>query len=48
MYKIIAISKYGKEEVDEAKTISEANYLANEYQLAYGSEFTIIIKKSKQ
>jgi len=46
MYKIIAISKYGTEEIDQAKTISEANYLANEYRMAYGPEFTITIKKS--
>lgn len=45
MYKIIAISKYGTEEVDEAETIGEAKYLANEYRMAYGPEFTITIKK---
>jgi hypothetical protein len=45
MYKIISVSKYGKEQIDEAKTLSEANYLANEYRMAYGPEFTIIITK---
>jgi hypothetical protein len=43
-YKIYASSKYGKELIDEAKTLQEAQYLANEYRLAYGSEFTIYIK----
>ena len=43
-YKIYAFSKYGKELIDTAKTLKEANYLANEYRLAYGSEFLIIIK----
>jgi hypothetical protein len=43
-YKIYASSKYGKELIDEAKTLQEAHYLANEYRLAYGSEFTIYIK----
>ena len=45
MYKIYAISRYGKEQIDEAKTLKEANYLVNEYKLAYGNEFTIIIKR---
>lgn len=43
-YKIYASSKYGKELIDEAKTLQEAQYLVNEYRLAYGSEFTIYIK----
>jgi hypothetical protein len=43
-YKIYASSKYGKELIDEAKTLEEAQYLANEYRLAYGSGFTIYIK----
>lgn len=43
-YKIYASSKYGKELIDEANTLQEAKYLANEYRLAYGSEFTIYIK----
>ena len=46
MYKIIAQSRYGIETVDEAKTLSEAKYLANEYRIAYGPEFSIAIKKN--
>jgi hypothetical protein len=42
-YKIIAVSKYGREEIDTASTIKEANYLKREYQMAFGIEFTIII-----
>lgn len=44
VFKIYALSKYGKELIDEAQTLQEAQYLANEYSLAYGNEFTIIIK----
>ena len=40
-YYILANSKYGKEVVDEAKDLEEAEYLVVEYQLAYGSEFTV-------
>lgn len=43
-YKIYASSKYGNELIDEAKTLQEAQYLVNEYRLAYGPEFTIYIK----
>lgn len=44
MYKIIAKSRYGTEQIDEAETLSEANFLAAEYRLAYGPEFSITIK----
>jgi hypothetical protein len=43
-YKIMASSRYGKEEIDEAQTLQEAKFLVNEYRLAYGPEFTIYIK----
>ncbi len=43
-YKIIASSRYGKEEIDTAETLQEAKYLVNEYRLAFGPEFTIYIK----
>lgn len=43
-YKIYASSRYGRELIDQAKTLQEAQYLANEYRLAYGPEFTIYIK----
>ena len=46
MYRIIAKSRYGTETIDECKTRSEAIYLANEYRMAYGSEFSIYIKKN--
>lgn len=45
MYKIIAISKYGREQVDTADSMSEAEYLAREYQIAFGPSFTIYIKR---
>ena len=44
LFKIYALSRYGKDLIDEVETLKEAKYLANEYRLAYGSEFTIIIK----
>ena len=44
VFKIYVSSKYGKELIDEAETLSEAKYLVNEYRLAYGSEFLIYIK----
>jgi hypothetical protein len=43
-YKIIAVSRYGREVVDTAKTLKEARELEREYQMAFGSEFTIFIK----
>jgi hypothetical protein len=43
-YKIMASSRYGKEEIDTAETLQEAKYLVNEYRLAFGPEFTIYIK----
>lgn len=46
MYKIYAISKYGTEEIDQAETIREADYLAGEYRMAYGPEYTITIKRN--
>ena len=39
IYKIMASSRYGKEEIDTAETLQEAKYLLNEYRLAYGPEF---------
>lgn len=46
MYKIVAKSRYGVEIVDETTTLNKAINLASEYQLAYGSEFTILIIKN--
>lgn len=48
MYKIMAVSRYGTEQVDEAQTIKEARYLVREYRLAYGSGFSIYIKKGRK
>ena len=44
-YKIIATSRYGKEEVDSTNSKQEAEYLRREYQMAYGQEFSITIKE---
>jgi hypothetical protein len=44
MYKIIAKSKYGIEEIDTTDSKSEAMYLVREYQIAFGAEFFIYIK----
>lgn len=43
-YKIIATSRYGKEVIDTADSLSSAKYLQAEYRMAFGSEFTITIK----
>ena len=43
-YKLIWISKYGKEEIEEnIKTLEEAKYLKNEYNIAF-NEGKILIK----
>ena len=43
-YKIIAVSRYGREVVDTAQTLKEARELEREYQMAYGTDFTIFIQ----
>lgn len=43
-YKIIAASRYGKEVIDHADSLSSAKYLQAEYRMAFGSEFTITIE----
>ncbi len=43
MYKIIAKSKYGTEEIDSTNNRKDAEYLVREYRMAYGSEFQIYI-----
>lgn len=48
MYKIMSVSRYGTEQVDEAQTIKEARYLVREYCLAYGSGFIIYIRKGRK
>ena len=41
MYKLIAISRHGREVIDEDLTKEEARTYANEYRMAYGPGFTI-------
>lgn len=48
MYKIMAVSRYGTEQIDEAQTIKEARYLVREYRVAYGLGFSIYIKKGRK
>lgn len=43
-YKIFALSRYGREEIDQAPTRTEASFLIEQYQMAYGSEFSIYSK----
>lgn len=43
-YKIYALSPYGREEIDQALTYAEASFLIEQYQSAYGSEFSIYSK----
>jgi hypothetical protein len=40
-YNIIGISKFGKEIIDTAANKKEAEFMVYEYQLAFGSDFTI-------
>ena len=40
-WKLVAISQYGKEVIEEDLTREEARTYANEYRMAYGSDFTI-------
>ena len=44
-YKIISTSKYGTEVIDTASSFKEAKYLKKEYQMAFGKEYTITVKK---
>lgn len=46
-YKIMGKSRYGIEKLDEAETEKEANYLKDEYVLAYGSGWEIWIEEPK-
>jgi hypothetical protein len=43
-YKIYALSSYGREEIDQASTYAEASFLIEQYQIAYGSAFSIYSK----
>lgn len=44
MFKIIGTYKGKTEVLDTAKTLREANYLASEYRMAFGSQWVITIK----
>jgi hypothetical protein len=44
MYKIIALSKYGREEIDSFDDLDEARRMVMEYQLAFGSLFEVVIQ----
>ena len=44
MYKIIALSKNGREEIDSFDDIDEARQMCIEYQIAYGSGFEILVQ----
>mgnify|MGYP003123923905 CR=1 FL=1 len=46
-YKIISTSKYGTEVIDTASSLKEAEYLTQEYQMAFGKEYTITFKNDK-
>ena len=41
MFKIMALSKYGREEIDEADSVSDAQFLVAEYRLAFGPDLSI-------
>jgi len=47
IYQIIGIYKGKREVIDETETKDDANYLRAEYQLAYGKEWQVIIKRTK-
>lgn len=44
----MSVSSYGTEQIDETNTLKEARYLVREYRLAFGSGFTIYIKKGRK
>jgi len=46
-YIIQATSQYGKENIDTAKDRIEAEYLTQEYALAFGPSFRITYREAK-
>lgn len=44
---IQAVSRYGKENVDTAKDRIEAEYLTQEYALAFGPGFRVTYREAK-
>ena len=47
MYKIIGIYRGDKEVLDECEKESEAEYLAAEYAMAFGSSYTVYIEEPR-
>jgi hypothetical protein len=47
MYKIYGTYQGNRELIDSTDTKADAEYLAAEYQLAYGNQWTITIKKER-
>jgi|TARA_R110000824_G_scaffold109551_2_gene257208 hypothetical protein len=43
VFKIIAVSQQGREEIDSFDDIDEARQMCIEYQIAYGSGFEILV-----
>ena len=48
MYSIIGTYRGITEEIDSAPTMQDAIILMREYKMAFGSEWTINIKRNKQ
>ena len=44
---IQAVSKHGKENVDTAKDKIEAEYLTQEYQMAFGPSFRVTYREAR-
>jgi len=44
---IQATSRYGKENIDSAKDRVEAEYLTQEYQLAFGPSFRVTYREAR-
>jgi hypothetical protein len=47
VYLIQATSRYGKETVDHAKDKVEAEYLTEEYSLAFGPSFRVTYREAR-
>ena len=48
MYSIIGIYHGRKEVIDTAETETEADYLRDEYALAFGPDWTVYVVRSAQ
>lgn len=47
MFEIIGKYRGKSEVVDSAETEKEANYLAGEYRMAYGAQWSVTIRKAR-